>query len=362
MTNAKSNNGSHPKHLGGWQTKLKLILDTNNTMKVRKNGQTSHRTREKRADMLFHMFRELRAELNYKIEDPANLKKKHIEALVKYWIDEKLTPETIDNKLSVLRTLCTWMNKADMVLTLDEYAPDLKRTYAAQTDKSWVGHDIDFWEVWDKVNAKSQSVAMQLLLVGAFGARLAEAVNFKPFIHGANDLYIELYDGTKGARPRIQPVDTEFKRLVISTLKDFVKSRRGTKKDHISDPEKTLEQNKKKYSNTMTAVGLTKKELGTTGPRLRAEFVIDELAKRGVTAPIVGGAGKTMSVDDTELVYRLVSEQLGHSRKSVMSAYCGAFRVDQLKANQPAEVKERLNWKDDAVRKLAERTCATKKF
>ncbi|MFC6522612.1 phage integrase N-terminal domain-containing protein [Undibacterium arcticum] len=226
---------------GGWQHKLKALIDQHNHMKANGTSVASNRTREERCEKLFQMFRTLRDKLNFKIEDPNNLKIKHIESLVKYWVEEGYAPATIDNFLSHLRLLCLWMKKPGMVKSLQVYAPEVKRTYAAKHDKSFVANDVDFWEVWEKVRAMDQYVAMQLLLIKAFGARRKEAVMFKPLI-ADRELYIELFEGTKGGRPRMVPVEDDFQRNVLATLKNFVASRLADAKGHIGDPDKDLEQ------------------------------------------------------------------------------------------------------------------------
>ena len=342
------------KRLEGWKHELKTIIDEHNSTKVSGRGSVSYRTRDKRKKMLFKMFNTLRTDLNYKIENPANLKEKHIEALVKHWIDAGLSAGTIDNNLSVLRTLCSWMGKVNMVKSLADYAPGMRRTYAAQTDKSWSGNGVDFWAVWDKVCSKDKNVGMQLLLVAALGARRKEAVMFRPIVYG-HEHYIELLSGTKNGRGRTVPVDDDFKRTVVATLKQFVLSKSRGVKGHIGNPDKNLEQNLSRYDNVLRRCGVSKAELGVTGHGLRAEFVIDELEKRGLVPTIRGGSGKASTQFETDLAYFQVAEAVGHSRKSVMTAYSGKLVVKAGELVEDDSASTRLSWKHDAHKTLSKK-------
>jgi hypothetical protein len=228
-----------------------------------------------------------------------------------------------------LRTLCKWMGKTGMVKTREEYAPGLVRPYAAQNDKSFTGNGVDFWEAFDKVAAMDVHVAEQILVIKAFGLRRKEVVMLKPLI-ADRGLYLEVFDGTKGGRPRTVPIDSDFRRAVIARAKNFVLIKTGSAKGHLGHPDKNLAQNLKRYSYVMGACGYTKVDEGVTGHGLRAEYAMDELMKRGVVPTILGGSGRAKSQLETDLAYLQVSEQLGHSRKSVMPAYAGALIVVEI--------------------------------
>lgn len=309
---------------GGWQDKLKVILHEHNHLKLSGRGNASYRSQEARATRIWNFFEVLRRDLHFGIADPKNLKPKHIEALVKYWVDKQLSANTIDNHLTVLRLFSSWINKTGMVHSLSHYCPDMKRTYAAQTDKSWSATGKDPWELWDKVYEKDKVVGMQLLLGMAFGARRKEMVSFKPFIH-CHEQYIELFQGTKGGRPRIVAISNEFQRAVTQVLKDFVRSRGGKPEEYLGSPDKTLLQNLNRFDYVLKSVGITKKDEGVTGHGLRAEYANNELQKRGLITTIRGGTGKLGDKFSTRLAYLQVSEDLGHSRVSVMPAYAGSF-------------------------------------
>jgi integrase len=167
---------------------------------------------------------------------------------------------------------------------------------------------------------------MQFLMIKVFGLRRKEAVMIKPFVCDKG-LFIEAFDGTKGGRPRTILVDTVEKRATLDLAKQFVLSKKRGIKQHLGHPDKTLKQNLSKYSNVMTAVGLTRKELGVTSHGLRAEFVIDELARRGIVATIRDGTGQADTYNATQLARLQVSNLVGHGRTGVLTAYSGRLNA-----------------------------------
>lgn len=317
----------HKRHGGGWQHKLKMILLEHNHQKKNQKGQASYRSQEARATRLFDCFRTLRRDLHYGIEDPKNLKPRHVEALVKFWVEKELAPSSIDNNLSVLRLFSGWVNKNGMVKSLSDYAPDVKRTYAATRDKSWSANVEDPWALWERVYQEDKNIGMQLLFGMAFGARKKEMLCFKPFID-VRKYIIVLKDGVKGARIRDVEIETEFQHAVLEALKDHIRKRKGTPKEWIGDPRKTLKQNESRYYYVLRKCGVTMAGEGVTGHGLRVEFALSQLEKRGLVSTLRGGTASLPDRDKfTEsLHYLRVSEQLGHSRKSVITAYYGPLR------------------------------------
>lgn len=309
---------------GGWQNKLKQIIKGVIHLKASGKGNVSYQTQADREDRLFRIFNTLTKKLKFGIEDPANLKPKHVTSLVQHWVSEELDASTIENYLSLLRIFCTWINKPGMVKGVEAYAPGVRRSYAAQKDRSPRTNGVDIWQMWDKVYEMDKYVAAQLLLVIAFGARKREVVMFMPLI-GDKGSYVELISGTKKKKPRTLPIDTSFKREVMDVLKEFAKAR-GYAKAHIANPNKTLAQNEKRYSYVMGACGMTKNDLGFTGHSFRQEYLNDELERRGVIPTIRGGSGKAGSYLETDIAYHQVSGQAGHGRKYVVTAYSGSLR------------------------------------
>ncbi|CAN5151782.1 hypothetical protein BH11PSE11_BH11PSE11_06750 [soil metagenome] len=202
--------------------------------------------------MLYNSFTAPRKDLHFGIEGPSNLRPKHLEALVKYWIEKGLGAATIENNLSIFRLFSSWINKNGMVKSLAHYAPHMKRQYAAKSDKSWSAKFESPWKIWERVLRKDENVAMQLLLGFAFGARRKEMVRFKPLLH-ANSIYIELCDGTKGGRRRVVPVESEFQQHVVRLVTEHVQKRKGRPDQFIGNPNKDLKQNLARFDYVMQA-------------------------------------------------------------------------------------------------------------
>lgn len=328
---ANDNNAAgKKKHKGGWQTILQSDIDRFNTEKASKRGNTSYKTRQQRAQKMFLFIRTLWEKLNYRIEDPHNLRQVHVEALVNYWVSSGCSAATVANYLSILTLYCEWIGKSGMVRPMSYYAPDLKRVYAAERDKSFTGNGIDIESLLKRVSHEDIWVGAGLKATHAFGLRREEVVQLEPVLRDRGH-YLEVFKGTKGGRTRVVQIDTEYKRAVLDELKELVLSKTGNPKAFLANPDKDLAQNLARFSYIMTKCGITRKASGVTGHGLRTEFAITELARDGIVATIRGGTGKLASKVETDLKYLRLSESMGHGRKSVITAYSGPLDKRRLK-------------------------------
>ncbi len=310
-----------------WQCILQEIIDANNMIKVSGKSTSSYRTRENRASSLFVIFKTLSKELKYGIEDPRNIKMKHVHALIAHWTKIGLGHGTIEGYVSCLRVYCEWIRKPGMIPSTKELMPSIARTYAAEKDKSFTGNNIDFWAKWEEIRQRDVHVAMQLLLVKAFGLRRKEAVQFRPFVREKLQA-IEVWEGAKGKRHRFVPIDNDFKMAALAVVKNFIR-KSGNPKLNMGHPDLSLEQSLKRYSNVMAACGLTKVELGATGHGLRAEYAIDQMIKHGIVPTIIGGQGSNLKSFNDKQAALIVAEELGHGRVQVMPAYGGRWMIVQ---------------------------------
>lgn len=134
----RSNEGPHQPG-GNWKASLAAVLSENNG---RKEGGSvaSYATQDKRADVLYAGFAELR-KLGFRLESVESLRGKHLEALTQSWQTRGLSASTIQNSLSIFRTFATWIGKAGMVLTTERYlGPGVaSRSSIATQGKSWSG-------------------------------------------------------------------------------------------------------------------------------------------------------------------------------------------------------------------------------
>lgn len=318
--------------------RLKEIINANKTGAARMNKIVAFETQALRETILFQGFTQLKT-LGFHLHDPANFKPKHMKALAQYWEDKGLSPATIQNRISIFRVFCGWIGKGDMIGDSADYVADkssVKRTYAAQKDKSWSAKEIDFEGMLDTVLAEEPRVAVYILLGLNFGLRLRESYMLKP--HRADKaMYAALTEGTKGRRDRTVPIESEDQKAVIEMAKRFANGVNG----HIGMPGKTLMQTKNRVNYVLQKCGVTSKQMDITFHGLRHQFANDFYERRsGVDSPVRGGPSLPGEID--ELARLQTSEALGHSRKSITSAYLGGLlRSIQMEGEARKDVKNK---------------------
>ena len=309
----------------GWKGKLAVLLGKYGSLTSDQSKSASHKTHNTRAQILYASFRELRG-LGYRLDEPANLKPKHLEALVKHWEKDEQSPATIQNKISVFRVFSGWIGKAGMIKEAESYVETpgaATRTYVATEPKGWTANSVPL-ELIKSVEAFDARVGLQLRTCLTYGLRMKEAIELKPHRSDKGD-YLVITDGTKGGRARVVPLDTPEKRELLEQCKKMVGH---AKNAFMGDPEHTLLQNKNRFYYVMKKFGITKDQCGVTAHGLRHEYVngrYEELA--GGKSPVEGGA---IARDNPELdhsVRTIIAEEVGHTRPSIVSCYTGSGRT-----------------------------------
>lgn len=306
------------KPAGGWKASLKAVLKQHNGAKAVGGSVASFATQQKRSDVLFAAFTELR-QLGYKLDTVHSFAGRHVEALAKAWEARGLAPATIQNHISTLRVFAGWIGKPGMVEAAERYVSRpgaASRSSINTRDKSWDAAGVEVTSKIDQVRAKDERVALQLELQAAFGLRVLESIRLRPHLadHGS---YLLVNLGTKGGRDRIVPIDTPEKRTVLDLAKSIVVKRT----DSTANPDLTLKQARNRYYNVVRACGISRDE-GITSHGLRHAYASDRYRQiSGEASPVQGGA----SIDrDTDRATRLeIAEELGHSRESVTTHYLG---------------------------------------
>jgi integrase len=313
-----------------YEKKLNEILEKN--AKTRVNGKVaSERTHTAAKETLRTAFR-LLFRKGYRIQDPANLEEKHIKALCVEWHATRKAPKTIQGYLSQLRIFSGWIGKAGLVKDIYYYLPEVPRdelrvSAVAKKSKSWAEVGIDVAEKVETAMQINERFGLMLLAQVSFGLRRMEVLQMKPWKCDKGNRF-SVYK-TKGGRPRDVDIDNEVQRAVI----DFIKSKVG-KNDYLGWKERsdgglaTLEYSERRYCYFMEKLGITKALAEVTGHGLRAQFAENAALLRHLIPPTLGGTGGQMPRDDLDLSRVQVSELLGHSRKSVTTAYYGTFGRD----------------------------------
>lgn len=284
--------------------------------------RVSSETIELRYQVVFLGFDILKKEGGFDLQSPFNLKQKHLFFLARYWEAKPLAASTLQNRWSIWKMCCNvWLAKAGFCLPIEHYLinPDsVKRSYAATEDHSWSAK-IDPLEKIKEVAAIDVIVTRQLMLQLLFGLRRKEAIMFKPiaYDHGT---FIELTDGTKGGRRRIIPVQTETQRAFLDQLKEIAKHRTTS----MGHPGMRLDQDLNRFSYVMAKAGLTRKKDGLTSHGLRHEYANNRLEfLSGQLSPVRSGEPPA-DPEAFKQAREIVTEELGHSRISITTAYHGS--------------------------------------
>jgi integrase len=311
-----------------WKAALAQIIRENNSRHAKKDKSVAKLTMHHREQRIFSCFHQLRT-LGFKLENPRNLAPRHIQALVDLWVAKKLAPGTIQTWLSHLRVFSGWIGKPGMVKSPPTYVTNpeyVKRHYAAITDKSWSGNNVDIEAILLKVAEVDKYVANQMLAQLLFGLRMQEAILLKPWRDDAG-MALMVSDGTKGGRPRVVPVAYPEQRQALNAFKMQLRHKGAS----LADPHLTLKAAKERYYTVMDIVGINKKTLGVTSHGLRSEYANQSYREiTGKLSPVQGGP----SIDreqDREARLQVV-ERLGHSREQVGSAYLGPILRSWKKA------------------------------
>jgi integrase len=320
--------------LHGWRARLdRLVRDNSTTKQGDGTRLRSHATRRNLRVGLFRLFSVLRDELGFGLENPARIDARHIQALIRWmevrWQAGTLRSSTIQGYVSYLRMLCRWVGKPTLMASVAGFSnpASIRRRLACQTDRTWAGAGIDLVEVLEQAWKIEPWVAMALLAQAAFGLRRKEALCLVPEADQLPGMQaLAITRGTKGGRPRVVRLHTPWQGEVLTLLCDFCR-RGGARRAHLGGPAAGLKANLARYARVLARLGITRDLCGTTGHGLRADYACRLLAAHGVVAPIkspAGAAAVAATADVVPVAYRAVSEALGHSRSSVVAAYCGA--------------------------------------
>ncbi|MFM0007364.1 integrase domain-containing protein [Paraburkholderia dipogonis] len=278
----------------------------------------SIKTQSFRTMAICRSFEELRQN-GYALQSPYSLKQKHVQFLVDFWVKQKLTGGTIENKLTYLRALSEWMKKPTLVGTLADYVDrevhDLVRSYVAQEDRSWEGNGIDAEAKINEIAATDPHVAVQLKLQAAFGLRVEESCLLRPAEAVRDDGMLNVTRGTKGGRQRVVPI--EFRLAVLEEAAQNANPYTGSTIPHGWTKRQWINH----YYDVLKKHGVTKGGIGVTSHGLRHQF-LQQMYERltGVPAPVKQPSERVDRDLHRDAMQRIV-EAAGHSRRTKANAY-----------------------------------------
>ena len=313
-----------------WKKGVTAILSEHGSKRA--NGKiASERTQTLTKEVIYAAFRQLH-ELGYRLQNPQNLKDKHIGILVKHWwYEKKKRPKTIQNELSRLRRFCEMMHKPGMVRNMRDYLPEedpgkLVVVTAAMKDKSWDAAGLDMIEILNKTDQYDTRLGLMLRLELALGLRREEVLKCDVHTQDYRDYFAILPGQGKGGRTRTIPMN-EASRKVLDYVKSRVKKGEVLGWPYTKNGEKaSLKQNLDRYRNSMCSLGFTKKDLGITGHGLRAQFAENNALIHGLLPPTLGGSKNQYEKTEQDTRLKQLSEAMGHHRTRVMPAYYGSFK------------------------------------
>lgn len=297
-------------------------------LRLRANGKgvCSAKMRLERRQTIMMMVAQLWS-LGFRIRKLESLSVKHVEALMAYWHSQEMSAGTLHTRLSMLRVLCGWMRKENVVKDITDYLPAevVQRSTVAKKSKAWDAKQVDPLEIIELAKKVDERFACMLSLQHHFGLRVKESIEIRP----ANSVveggaFIELHEGTKGGKPRRIPVDDPGKVEAIAWARRIA-STGNTKRLRWTDCTWRQAQNRF-YHFARQRMGISKAGLGITAHGLRHGFCQRDYKRQtGLPTPIEGGALGRIDRELHQMASITTSRALGHGRIDVTTGYYGSY-------------------------------------
>jgi integrase len=246
--------------------------------------------------------------LGFEIRKMDSIKRRHVEALVDYWKNKSLSAGTIKNRMSDLRSVCSYYQRGGVVLENSSYGIE-QRQYAPKHDKSI--DEADFSSI------KDRHLKLSLELQQAFGLRREECIKLQPHVADQGDKLVLKGSWTKGGIERAIPILTPKQREVLETAKSWV-----NKNESMIPSHKSYIQQRRLYDNETRNLGYR----NLHGLRhAYAQRRYQEIT--GHEAPIKTGKQRSdMNSYEKKLdqeARKIISNELGHSRSAITKIYVG---------------------------------------
>lgn len=277
--------------------------------------------------------------LGYRILKLASLSPKHIQALMTYWEKEGRSAEFLHNRLSALRTLAGWLGKRNVVLDMEDYFPRerTQRHAATRVNLSWSANGVDPLKMIEFARKIDERLAVMLSLQHFFGLRVKESMEIRPgnaLIDGGRA--IEVFEGTKGGKPRQVPIRNEAQREAFEWACRVATEGRIKR---LRWPDCTWLQAQGRFYGFMRRLMITKDQLGVTPHGLRhgnlQRLYREEsgfLSPIEVAASNVYGTAVAMPIPPLGLTReihlqacRTVSREAGHVRTGIGASYFASY-------------------------------------
>ncbi len=249
-------------------------------------------------------------ELGFRQMHAKSLRPKHVEALVKHWLDTNVTVGTIKNRMAAIRWWAGKVNKQNVVARSNDHYGIARRQYANGANRAIVLDEDKLAHVTDP------HVSLSLELQREFGLRREEAIKIRPVLADKGDVLWLKPSWTKGGRAREIPIRTQAQRDLL----DRARALAGN--GSLIPADKNYKQQKNRYEGQCIRAGLSKMH-GLRHAYAQRRF--GELT--GLQAPLAGGPNRAeLTSDQRALVSKAraqISAELGHEREQITVTYLG---------------------------------------
>ena len=275
----------------------------------RQNRDGSYSTQSKRARHLMLIANQLHT-LGFQGMSARSLKPKHVDTLVKHWLEQDLSTGTIKNRMAVLRWWAQKVDKQNVVARSNDYYGIPNRQFVTNASKAKELNSTDLENISDPY------VRLSLELQQAFGLRREEAIKFQPGYADRADHIRLKASWTKGGKSRTIPVRTDTQRKLL----DRIRKRVGN--GSLIPANRSYIQQLRVYERLTANAGLSRMH------GLRHDYAqkrYEELT--GWLPPAAGGpTSKQLSpaqkVRDDQ-ARQIISQELGHVRAQILGLYVG---------------------------------------
>ena len=249
-------------------------------------------------------------ELGYRGMNDHSLRPKHVEALARHWLETGVAAGSIKNRMSAFRWWARKVNRQNVVARSNDHYGIPNRQFITSISKAKSVSEADLAKVRD------EHVRMSLELQQAFGLRREEAIKFIPTYADQGNHLILKRSWTKGGKSREIPIRTKAQRECLNRAHGLAG------KGSLIPSNRDYRQQLRIYEGHTLRAGLSKMH----GLRhAYAQRRYEELT--GWKSPAAGGPpSKSLTREQGDQDHHarlLISRELGHERRQVVSVYLG---------------------------------------
>jgi hypothetical protein len=239
-----------------------------------------------------------------------SLKPKHVEALVRHWLESDVATGTIKNRMAAFRWWARKVNRQNVVARSNDHYGIPNRQFVTNRSKAKSVLTADLAKVRD------EHVRMSLELQQAFGLRREESIKFIPTYADQGDHLVLKPAWTKGGKARTIPIRTPEQREVLD------RAHRLAGKGSLIPSSRIYIKQLRIYEGHTLRAGLSKMH----GLRhAYAQRRYEELT--GWKSPAAGGpSSKSLTREQRNQDHHarlIISRELGHERRQIVSVYLG---------------------------------------